>query len=113
MAKNRMQPPLVLAICRAVVAVYGWTDLIIFFAYDGIEHQAIGPDFSFFTNLTWWGITTYFTIAATHTFVYAFKGDSWLHNWPRPLQVLHGLFYTTIVTYPILMTIGMPLRHSV
>lgn len=97
--------PMVLASCRIIFAIYCWTDLIIFFVYDGISNKAIGPDFSFFTNLTWWGITTYFTISAIHTFTYALKGDSWLHNWPRPLQVLHSLFYSTIVTYPILVTI--------
>ena len=28
-----------------------------------------------------------------------------LQSWPRPLQALHALFYTTVVVFPFLVTI--------
>jgi hypothetical protein len=48
----------------------------------------------------------YFLISAVHTFSYAINGGTPLLNrFPRPLQALHYLFYTTITTYPFLVTI--------
>lgn len=99
-------PPLVLAVWRLLFALFGWADLFAVFGYDGIHDPgAIGPQFSFFTDLTWWGITCYMTIASIHTFVYAARGHTWLERWWWPLQALHSLFYTTIVTFPFLVTI--------
>lgn len=99
-------PPIALAIYRLLFAVFGWANLIAGFIWDGIHFPSgIGPDFSYFTNLTWWGITCYMTIASIHTFVYSKKGYSWLDRWWRPLQVLHSLFYTTIVVFPFIVTI--------
>ncbi|KAI9869208.1 MAG: hypothetical protein M1830_005436, partial [Pleopsidium flavum] len=40
-----------------------------------------------------------------HTFSYARTGSPLLSSWPRPLQALHNLFYTTIVTFPFLVTV--------
>lgn len=58
------------------------------------------------TVLCYWGTSFYFLIAAIHTFSYALHGGTPLLNrFPRPLQALHYLFYTTIVTYPFLVTI--------
>ncbi len=58
------------------------------------------------TVLCYWGISFYFLISALHTFTYALHGGTPLLNrFPRPLQALHYLFYTTIVTYPFLVTI--------
>ena len=61
--------------------------------------------FSFFTILTYWAIGCYFIVAAAHTLIYAWKGRSPLSRFPRPLQALHSLFYTTIVVFPLLVTI--------
>lgn len=98
--------PLWLANYRAAFALFGWADLISSWVWDGINDPGqIGPQFSYFTNLTWWGITCYMSIAAIHTFVYSKKGYTWLDRWWRPLQVLHTLFYTTVVVFPFIVTI--------
>lgn len=54
--------------------------------------------------LTYWGIAFYFLFAALHTLSLVTMSMPFLNRWPRPLQALHGFFYTTIVTYPFLVT---------
>lgn len=61
--------------------------------------------FSYFTVLCFWGEAFYFAVASIHTFTYALRTRPLLDCFPRPLQALHSLFYTTIVTYPFLVTI--------
>jgi hypothetical protein len=55
--------------------------------------------------LTYWGIAFYFLFASIHTFSYARWNVAALDSWPRPLQALHAFYYTTITTYPFLVTI--------
>jgi hypothetical protein len=56
--------------------------------------------------LCYWGTSFYFLFAALHTFSYALHGGTPLLNrFPRPLQALHYLFYSTITTFPFLVTI--------
>lgn len=100
-------PPSLLAAYRLLFALFDWATIITIFIWDGInDPDEIARDFSYFTALTWWGLTTYLTISGLHTLVYSSKGYSWLHrSWPRPLQVLHSLFYTTIVVFPFIVTI--------
>jgi hypothetical protein len=40
-----------------------------------------------------------------HTFVYARKGYTWLERWPRRWQVLHSLYYTTVICFPLLVSL--------
>lgn len=54
--------------------------------------------------MTYWGLGFYFLVSAVHTFTYARTGRPLLDRFPRPLQALHALFYTTIVTYPFIVT---------
>ncbi|KAK5074865.1 Vacuolar protein sorting-associated protein 8 [Lithohypha guttulata] len=100
-------PPSLLAAYRLLFALFDWATIITIFIWDGInDPDEIARDFSYFTALTWWGLTTYLTISGLHTLVYSSKGYTWLHrSWPRPLQVLHSLFYTTIVVFPFIVTI--------
>lgn len=67
--------------------------------------QAATQSFSYFTVLTYWGLAFYFAVSAAHTFTYARSGSALLDRFPRPLQALHSLYYTTIVTLPFLVTI--------
>lgn len=67
--------------------------------------KAPQDEFSYFTVLTYWGLGFYFLVAAVHTFTYARAGRPLLDRFPRILQALHALFYTTIVTFPFLVTI--------
>ena len=60
--------------------------------------------FSYFTYLTYWGICFYYTFAAVHTGSYWLRGRPFLDQWPRALQEMHSVLYTTIVTYPFLVT---------
>jgi hypothetical protein len=74
-------------------------------------HPALGgcassrDSFSYFTVLTYWGIAFYFLVSSVHTITYAISGRPLLDRFPRPLQALHALFYTSIVVYPFIVTI--------
>jgi hypothetical protein len=67
--------------------------------------SGVGRSFSFFTELTYWGIAFYTLFAGFHTLIYAIRGRAPLESWPRILQVLYSFFYTTIITFPFLVTI--------
>jgi hypothetical protein len=60
--------------------------------------------FSFFTNLTYWGLAFYYAFAAIHTGSYCFTGASFLSRWPRALQIAHSMYYSTVVVYPFIVT---------
>lgn len=100
-------PPLALAILRLLFSLYAFTVTFTQWGILGARGDAsvIGPEFSYFTNLTWWGISFYTLVAGVHTLFYALKGSSPLTSLPRPLQALHSFFYTTIITLPFLVTI--------
>jgi hypothetical protein len=100
-------PPTLLAILRGLVALYTFITIFFIFGWQGshgLTHQN-NSDFSYFTSLTFWGIAFYFLFSAIHTALYARRGYAPLDHWPRPLQALHSLFYTTIITFPFLVTI--------
>jgi hypothetical protein len=100
-------PPILLAVLRALVALYAFVTIFYTFGWQGTHSRSDANDasFSYFTSLTFWGIAFYFLFAASHTFFYAHRGLAPLDRWPRPLQALHSLLYTTIVTFPFLVTI--------
>ena len=56
---------------------------------------------SYFTHLSYIGLCAYFFAAGTQTLSYARESLKWypLQSWPRTLQFLHGLLYSTIVTF--------------
>lgn len=60
-----------------------------------------GSFFSYFTHLSYIGLVAYYFAAGVQTLCYALKGGKEypLQKWPRPLQVLHTLLYSTITTY--------------
>ncbi|KAF4422912.1 hypothetical protein COL154_004694 [Colletotrichum chrysophilum] len=102
--------PYLLAACRALISLYifvtrffiiGWTCT---HAEDG-GCTIVGQSFSYFTVLTYWGLAFYFLVSAIHTFTYAHSGSPLLDRFPRPLQALHAFYYTTITTYPFIVTI--------
>ena len=69
-----------------------------------IGAEGIRQSFSYFTYETFWGLAFYLFFAGMHTFVYAKRGYTWLDNWPRWLQAAHTVFYSTITTFPLLVT---------
>jgi hypothetical protein len=100
-------PPILLAILRGVIALYTFTTIFFRYAWQGTHGlgHVNEAELSYFTSLTFWGIAFYFLISAIHTFLYARRGYAPLDHWPRPLQALHSLLYTTVVTFPFLVTI--------
>jgi hypothetical protein len=122
--RSHFVSPLVLAIIRALLSLYTFTTMITCYAW--LAHKtatiklkdvnigsytiqqsnaAIGQSFSFFTYLTFWSLGFYFLVSSAHTFTYACRQCTWLHRWPRALQLAHSLYYTCITTFPFLVTI--------
>ncbi|KAI0016162.1 hypothetical protein F4780DRAFT_783518 [Xylariomycetidae sp. FL0641] len=103
--------PYVLGGIRATMALYAFVTLLFNIGYE-CAHPAAGgceaarSSFSYFTVLTYWGIAFYMLAAAVHTFSYArsASGAALLDRFPRALQHLHALYYTTVTTYPVLVT---------
>ena len=122
--RSQFVSPLVLASVRAVLCIYSFTTLIT--CYTWLAHRtatislkdvniesytiqqsddAIGQSFSFFTYLTFWSLGFYFLVSSVHTFMYAFRQRTWLHNWSKALQLAHSLYYSSITSFPFLVTI--------
>ncbi|QUC16900.1 uncharacterized protein UV8b_01141 [Ustilaginoidea virens] len=103
-------PPWALFACRALISLYVFTTLFFVLGYL-CAHPSAGAcaaarrSFSYFTVLTYWGLGFYFLFAAVHTLTYARRGRPLLDAFPRPLQALHSLLYTTVVTLPWLVTV--------
>ena len=100
-------PPLLLALLRSLLSLYAFVTIFTIFGYNDSHHQAVTNRqwFSYFTHLTYVGLAFYFLFSAIHTWSYWRTGKAFLESWPRPLQALHALFYTTVVTFPFLVTI--------
>ncbi|KAI9044153.1 uncharacterized protein KD926_001977 [Aspergillus affinis] len=101
-------PPLAFAFLRGLVALYIFVTNFFIWGWNGTHgnRAAIGQSFSFFTWLTYWGLGFYYLVACVHTACYARSGRSLLFDvCPRGLRALHGLFYTTVTTFPFLVTI--------
>lgn len=100
-------PPTFLAILRGIVALYTFTTIFFIFGWQGTHGLADANDreLSYFTSLTFWSIAFYSIFSAVHTYLYARRGYAPLDQWPKPLQALHSLLYTTIITFPFLVTI--------
>ncbi|CAK7229011.1 hypothetical protein SBRCBS47491_007104 [Sporothrix bragantina] len=102
-------PPAILAAVRALFSIYIFVTLIFVIVWD-CEHvslggcAAAGDQFSYFTVLTYWGLAFYFAVAAVHTATYALTGTALLDRFPRVLQHLHALFYSTITVFPFVVT---------
>ena len=96
-------PPLSLACLRLVLSLYAFVTTFTVLATD--TPLSARQSFSYFTVLTYWGLAFYFLFSGLHTLSYARSGVSWLQRWPRPFQALHALFYSTVVTFPFLVTI--------
>ncbi|KAI1127120.1 hypothetical protein F5Y10DRAFT_243465 [Nemania abortiva] len=102
--------PYVLFGIRALLSLYAFTTLLFNIGYNCARPALGGCEtsraaFSYFTVLSYWGLAFYFAIAAVHTFSYARWSRTPLESWPRPLQALHSLYYSTITTFPFLVVI--------
>jgi hypothetical protein len=122
--RSHFVSPLVLASIRLTLCIYIFTSITT--SYIWLTHNTatihlkdfnISPyifqqskaattqSFSYFTYLTFYSLGFYFLVSSIHTFRYAFRQWTWLHSWPRYLQLAHSLYYSTITTFPILVTV--------
>lgn len=116
--------PLVLACIRATLCLYSFTTIVVAYSWlasntatVGLRdvnigsykiqqnEAAIGQSFSFFTYLTFWSLGFYFLFSSMHTFMFALKQRTWLHNWPKVPQLMHSLYYSCVTSMPFLVTI--------
>jgi hypothetical protein len=99
-------PPVALFAVRALLGLYAFVTLFTIFGWNGSHGAAEQSEhsFSYFTNLTYWGLAFYSVFSAMHTCSYWLTGTPFLARWPRALQVAHSMFYSTIVVYPWIVT---------
>ncbi|OBZ75420.1 hypothetical protein A0H81_04742 [Grifola frondosa] len=101
-------PPLALAALRMTLAAYALFFVVFQLTWDALILQNANTFFSYFTHLSYIGLLAYFWAAAVQTLVYALGGGRKgypLQRWHCSLQFLHVLLYSTITTYPIIVTI--------
>ncbi|KAI6129379.1 hypothetical protein EDD16DRAFT_1471474 [Pisolithus croceorrhizus] len=101
-------PPSVLGAVRALLAVYTLLAIIVILGFDAAVYGS-GPSYlSYFTSLSYIGLCAYFWASGVQTIAFAQTERRIcypLQKWPRPLQLMHVLLYTSIVVYPIIVTI--------
>ncbi|KAI0547837.1 hypothetical protein F4679DRAFT_552879 [Xylaria curta] len=103
-------PPMTLFFIRALISLYIFTVLLFNIGYNCARPSLGGCNtsrdaFSYFTVLSYWGLGFYFLISAFHTYMYSRHGVTPLTSWPRALQWLHSLFYSTVTVFPFLVII--------
>ncbi|KAK0661081.1 hypothetical protein DIS24_g3035 [Lasiodiplodia hormozganensis] len=105
-ATSWLLPPGALFALRALLSVYAFTTAFFNLGWRGTHHLGgVGQSFSYFTNLTYWGLAFYFAFAALHTGTYWLTGRPLLARWPPALQVLHAIYYSTVTNFPFIVTI--------
>jgi len=108
--------PFVLALVRIVFAVYTFVTLLFLLIWEGVVVHDAQTFFSYFTYLTYTGLCAYFWASGVQTTLFAInsrnikfqsenkKSTYPLQHWPRILQFLHSLLWTTITTFPFIVT---------
>jgi hypothetical protein len=98
--------PALLFCFRALLSIYAFATLFTIFGWNGTHGMAEQSrhSFSYFTNLTYWGLAFYHAFAAIHTASYWLTGTPFLARWPKALQIAHSMFYSTVVIYPFIVT---------
>ncbi|KAJ3475221.1 hypothetical protein NLI96_g11975 [Meripilus lineatus] len=99
--------PLVLAIIRLTLALYALITVLVILIWDATKLHVAERYFSYFTSLSYIGLLAYFWASGVQTLAFALRGGKSypLQRWPRTLQFLHMLLYSTIVTFPLVVTI--------
>ncbi|TFK39333.1 hypothetical protein BDQ12DRAFT_629891 [Crucibulum laeve] len=100
--------PSVLAGIQLLLGLYAFATSLAVLVWDSSRGNGDGY-FSFFTHLSYIGLCAYFFAAGVQTFVYSVRGghaaEYPLQRWPRVLQYLHVLLFSTIATFPFVVTI--------
>lgn len=87
---------------RALIALYIFISQIVLLALD--TPQGARDSFRYFTVLSYWGLAFYYTFAALHTWTYWSSGRPMLARWHGALQVAHVALYTSVTTFPFIVT---------
>ncbi|KAF8873885.1 hypothetical protein BD779DRAFT_1613639 [Infundibulicybe gibba] len=99
--------PRVLGCLRVLFGLFALSSTLVVLVHEAQEGDGAGY-FSYFTHLSLIGLTAYFGAAGVQTLGYATRGDGRgypLQSWHVVLREMHVLLYTTIVTFPLLVTI--------
>ncbi|OJA13740.1 hypothetical protein AZE42_01548 [Rhizopogon vesiculosus] len=99
--------PLVLGALRLLLAVYSLITTITVLVFESVRYHDASGFLSYFTDLSYIGLVAYFWASSIQTIAFALRGQKThpLQSWPRILQFLHVLLYTTITVFPIIVTI--------
>ncbi|KAF8874991.1 hypothetical protein BD779DRAFT_1564838 [Infundibulicybe gibba] len=102
--------PLALAAIRLSIALYTLVTLLFTLIWDGIRLKVAAGFFSYFTHLSYIGVCAYFFASGTQTLSYALHTSHSstgypLQRWPRILQYLHTVLYSSVVTFAPLVTV--------
>ncbi|KAF8599919.1 hypothetical protein BDV93DRAFT_477052 [Ceratobasidium sp. AG-I] len=107
--------PTALAGIRTALAIYSVTALVFNIVWQSVEINTIESFFSYFTNLSYIGLSSYMCAAAVQTVAYArharrfhtrsgAQSEYPLQRWPRAFQFLHLLLWSTVTTFPFIVT---------
>ncbi|KAG1736686.1 uncharacterized protein EDB91DRAFT_502038 [Suillus paluster] len=99
--------PLTLGALRLLLAVYSLVTTITVLVFESVRYHDASGFLSYFTDLSYIGLVAYFWASSTQTIVFALRGQKSypLQSWPRILQLLHVLLYSTITVFPIIVTV--------
>ncbi|KAG2130905.1 hypothetical protein DEU56DRAFT_463590 [Suillus clintonianus] len=99
--------PLSLGAFRLLFAVYSLVTTITVLVFESVRYHDGGSFFSYFTDLSYIGLVAYFWASSIQTITFVLRGQKAypLQSWPRILQLLHVLLYTTIIIFPIIVTV--------
>ncbi|KAF9526803.1 hypothetical protein CPB83DRAFT_895816 [Crepidotus variabilis] len=104
--------PFILAAIRLSIAVFTLVTLIVVLVWEATKLNEGGSFFSYFTFLSYIGICSYYWASGTQTLAYALKwrrsgaGVGYpLQRWPRILQALHVVLQSSVVNFPIIVTV--------
>ncbi|KAJ7190278.1 hypothetical protein GGX14DRAFT_546917 [Mycena pura] len=96
--------PAALASIRTLLALYALFSICTSLGFT--VSSGDGASFlSFFTQLSYIGLTAYYCAAAVQTVAYARWGRYPLRRWPRTLQALHVVLQSTMCTFPFIVTV--------
>ncbi|KAI6026438.1 hypothetical protein PISMIDRAFT_92093 [Pisolithus microcarpus 441] len=100
-------PPSVLGAVRVLLAVYTLLVIVVILGLETTVYDSGSSYLSYFTSLSYIGLCAYFWASGVQTIAFARARRICypLQKWPRPLQLMHALLYTSIVVYPIIVTI--------
>ncbi|KZT24301.1 hypothetical protein NEOLEDRAFT_1135074 [Neolentinus lepideus HHB14362 ss-1] len=105
---SHVLPPFYLAILRLTLGKYALTTALAVLIKDGIDAGSAREFgyFSYFTDLSYIGLLSYLLAAGTQTLLYA-RGapTSKPTRAYRMLQYAHGVLFSTITTFPIVVTV--------